>query len=295
MRLRLLRIGETSVYVHMAMLALLIYMLLIGQGSILMIGMLSILLHEGAHAAASTIAGAPPEEMELSPLGAVMRLDALSSLTKGWQWIVLLAGPVMTLTICSAAIGLAQLGCLTLRSARQWFMCNLSLLLINLLPALPLDGGRMLALLLGVWMKPSSVAAIMRAVTTTIGLVCIGLNIWVTWRLGGWNLSLASIGCFMIYAGSTATVSTALYELQKLMDRRIRVEQSGSVTSACVTMVETLTVRQGIQRLHPRKHTLICVLSLEDERCKLIAEERLISVYLQNPSAILRSAFVKSE
>ena len=286
MRLQLLRLGETEVFLHAGTLAFVLYMLLLGQGWLLLTGMVSILLHEGAHAAMAAAAGHPPEEVELSPLGAVMRLDEEDALPRGWRLVIILAGPAMTLTLCAAALLMTKADWLSLSAGRMLFRCNLALLLLNLLPVMPLDGGRLTALLLGCWLRPQTVRAIMRALSAAVGFACIFLNLWVTWRYGGWNLSLAAAGCFMLYAGAVSATTAAMQELRAFMDRKIRMEQHGCSPAWCVSVTEDLPLRRAVKLLHPRRHTLFCRVT-EQGGVRLIPEERVIDAYLRFPGETL--------
>ena len=286
MRLRILRLGDTEVFLHAGTLAFALYMLLLGQGWLLLTGMVSILLHEGAHAAMAAAAGHPPGEVELSPLGAVMRLDEEDALPRGWRMVIILAGPAMTLTLCAAALLLTKVGWLSLHAGRMLFRCNLALLMLNLLPVMPLDGGRLTALLLGYWLRPQTVRTIMRALGAAVGFVCIFLNLWITWRYGGWNLSLAAAGCFMLYAGAVSATTAAMQELRAFMDRKIRMEQHGCSPAWCVSVTEDLPLRRAVKLLHPRRHTLFCRVT-EQGGVHLIPEERVIDAYLRFPGETL--------
>ena len=81
MRRRMLTLGSTEVYLHLATALFAAYVLLAGAWRTALAGFLSILLHEGAHALTATLLGQPPQEIELSPMGAVMRLITCKSTT----------------------------------------------------------------------------------------------------------------------------------------------------------------------------------------------------------------------
>lgn len=286
MRLRMLRLGDTEIFLHAGTLAFTLYMLLLGQGWLLLAGMASILLHEGAHAVMAAAAGHPPGEVELTPLGAVMRLDEEDALPRGWRLVMILAGPAMTLTLCAASLLLTKAGWLSLPAGRMLFRCNLALLLLNVLPVMPLDGGRLTALLLDCWLRPQTVRTVMRAVSAAVGFACILLNLSVTWRYGGWNLSLAAAGCFMLYAGAFSATTAAMQELRSFMDRKIRMEQHGCSPAWCVSITDDLSLRRAVKLLHPRRHTLFCRIT-EQGGVRIIPEERVIDAYLRFPGETL--------
>ena len=279
MRWRLFQWGGTAVWLHPAALIVALYMVSMGFGGLLMVGMVSVLLHEGAHALCSTLFGKSPEDIEITPLGALMRLEDDEALSPSRRLLVLMAGPIMTLLLCYLALFATQAGWLPWSTGRQLFLCNAAMLLINLLPALPLDGGRMTALLLAFICPRETVRAVMRAIGTALGLGCVLLNLWLSWRGGGWNLSLAAAGCFLMYSAARSTTSHAMDELRDFMDRKSCLESRGTMPCRWVTVAEDATLRQTVRRLHPRKYTMFCV---NGER--FLSEQAIIAAYLDDPS-----------
>lgn len=281
MRRKLFSLGGTAVYLHLATLLFAAYMVLLGHGGVLGISMLSILLHETAHAAVAAAFGKPPEEIEITPLGAVMRLEHEAELPLCRRFLMLAAGPVMSFLLCWAAILLTSWNRISVHTGRLMFCCNVMLLLLNLLPALPLDGGRMLALLLGIWLRQETVCRVMRVTGTLVGMSCIGLNLILSLRWGGWNLSLSMAGCFIMYAAAVGTTTQAMAELKMLMERKIRLERKGALACCWLTVVDTLPLRQAIKRLHASRYTMLNIVELGSmKRLDTCGEDALIATYL---------------
>ncbi|MCH5287321.1 MAG: hypothetical protein J1E43_07860 [Christensenellaceae bacterium] len=285
MRWRLFRLGGTTVWLHPAALVLAAYMTAVGFGNLLVVGFISILLHEGAHALMSACFGKAPEDVEITPLGALMRLEDDEALSLSKRLLVLMAGPVMTLLLCYLALFLTQAGWLPWGAGRQFFLCNAAILFVNLLPALPLDGGRLLAMGLSCLLRRETVQTVMRAIGTALGLICVVLNLWLSWSSGGWNLSLAAAGCFLMYSAARSTTTHAMAELRDFMDRKSRLESCGSMPCRWVTLSGDAQLRQAVRCLHPRRHTMFCVVrdGTADHR-GFLSEQAVIAAYLDDPS-----------
>lgn len=285
MRWRLFQVGGTAIWLHPAALLLAAYMFATGFGGLLVAGFLSILLHEAAHATLSACFGKPPTDVEVTPLGALMRLEDDEALSPVRRLLVLMAGPLMTLFICYLALVMTRMRWLPWAAGRMIFLCNAAILFMNLLPALPLDGGRMLALALSLLFRQETVRTVMRAVGTAIGLGCVLLNLWLSWTSGGWNLSLAAAGCFLMYGAARSTVSCAMAELRDFMDRKSRLEGRGAMPCRWVTVTEDATLRQAVRQLHPRRHTMFCVARAgEADHRGFLSEQTVIAGYLDAPS-----------
>ena len=145
MKRKIATLGETDITVHPAAGILLLLGLLTRWRALLICTYASIILHETAHAAVSALWHHPPQEVEITPLGAMMRLEDEERLPLTARISVILAGPLMTLILCALSLWLTQNGVIPRETGRLIFLGNAGILLVNLLPALPLDGGRMLA------------------------------------------------------------------------------------------------------------------------------------------------------
>lgn len=283
-RHRLFAIGSTDICLHPAAVLFALYAALTGHGGWLLTGMLSVLLHECAHGFAAALLGCTPKSIEITPLGALMRLEDEAALPPGRRLAMLLAGPAASLLLCWIALLLTRCGIIGKHAGQLLFMSNLSILLVNLLPALPLDGGRVLALLLSLCLSADSVRRAMRSLGMIFGCACIALNLLLTWKMGGWNLSLACAGCFLMYAACTGTTTAALAELRAFMDRKLRLEQRGCMGCRVVAVTESLTLRGAVGALAPSLYTLFLLIQPGTMRCLgYVTEERVISCYLLTP------------
>ncbi len=165
----------------------------------------SILLHELGHAVIARRNGVAIEEIDLWLLGGVARMAGYPK-TAGAELRFAIAGPAVTLLI-AAAFGAAALA--LPNSAPQALsavvayqaLVNAVILVFNLLPAFPLDGGRVARAL--IWMRTGDVqrathiaAGLGRVLG--FGMIAVGLAATVAGAAGG--LWLAIIGFFVIVA-----------------------------------------------------------------------------------------------
>lgn len=284
MRRRICTIGQTEVYLHLATALFGAYVLLSGAWRTALAGFLSILLHEGAHALAATLLGQPPEEIEVTPMGAVMRLEDEERLPPLRRALMLAAGPVMTALLALLALQLTALGWMNMATGRALFLSNVTILMVNLLPALPLDGGRMLTLLLSCFLRAETVRRIVRTLGTVLGLAAIGGSLWLSWRFGGWNWSLAAAGCFLMYSAATATTTQAMAELRRLMDRKTLLEGRGYAPVRRVAVIADVPLHQAMRLLHPRRLTEFVVTERGTMRAiGVLTEAEAVGAWLDAP------------
>lgn len=284
MRRRIGTVGQTDVYLHLATALFAVYVIFSGARQTALAGFVSILLHEGAHALAAALLGQPPREIEVTPMGAVMRLEDEERLPPLRRALMLAAGPVMTGLLTHLSLWTAAHGWLGLSAARALFLANAAILTVNLLPALPLDGGRLLALLLGRFLRGETVAQIMRSVGSLLGMAVIGASIWMAWRHGVWNWSLAAAGCFLIYSASTATTTLAMHHLRALMERKTLLEGRGHIGMRHIAVLADTPLHEAVRLLSPRVLTEFTLMQQGTmEAAGILTEARLIAGYLECP------------
>lgn len=102
-----------------------------------------VILHELAHILAAGHRGMTPRQISLLPVGGVVLLDGLASARPRDEAFVALAGPVLNLVLAAPAFILWAAG------RPSWWLLRIAgfslvMGLFNLLPALPMDGGRVL-------------------------------------------------------------------------------------------------------------------------------------------------------
>lgn len=287
MRLKLCTIRGTAVYLHAATILTILLMLVTGRGMAALTATFSILLHEGAHAAVAALFGERPTEMELTPLGAIMRLEDEERLPPAKRLLMLVAGPVMTLLLCLLAIRGAAGGWMASGAARRLFLSNAAILAINVLPALPLDGGRITALVASLWFRNITVRRIQRVLSTVTAGLLILASFWTAWRYGRFNPTPAAAGCFILYSASLATTAQALHELRRLTDRRIMLESQLYAPVREIAVMDTMPLRRAVQLLAPVSMTRFTVMKHGSLRQLAVYDEQtLIAGYMAHPELL---------
>jgi Zn-dependent protease len=165
--LKLGKIAGIDVYLHWTFFLLLglVFFSDLGQGTGIPAAIQAVLfvlalfacivLHELGHALAARRYGIPTRDITLLPIGGVARLERMPREPKQELWVAV-AGPLVNVAIaaCLAAILLVirygRIGLLAPIGGFLWplLLMNLFLVAFNMLPAFPMDGGRVLRALL---------------------------------------------------------------------------------------------------------------------------------------------------
>ncbi len=181
--------------------------------------LVSLLAHEGAHAAVARRKGIGVRSITLWMLGGVAQLDSEPKTARA-DLAIAAAGPLMSLVIGVVLFGGAQaadaLGSpVSIVAALAWTgATNAFLGVFNLLPGAPLDGGRILRAL--VWMRSGDRSRGDRAATGTgqvMGAALAGAGVAQLILLGQTGgLWLMLIGWFLIWAAGAEAKARVVRE-----------------------------------------------------------------------------------
>lgn len=191
-----------------------------------------VLLHEFGHILAARRYGVRTPEVVLLPIGGVARMERMPE-TPRQEIVVALAGPAVNLVI--AAVLVVALGGLpsfaaTLETstgglAGRLLYANLFIAAFNLLPAFPMDGGRVFRALLSWWQGPARGTLIAARTGQGFAILLALLG------LAGGNLLLVLVAAFIFLAAGAenrmATTRAAAAGLRAADAMRTQIARLG--------------------------------------------------------------------
>lgn len=184
------------VYVSPTIFLLIFFSWVIGKAEELLILIAVVSIHELSHILAAKLYGMKVEKALLTPLGMAARINYTSSENSIHEIIVHAAGPLSNILMAGTGYLINSYFLDNSEKMSFFILANLSILCLNILPVLPLDGGRIFKSILlenfG-YRRTISIFFILSRIISA-GLIGVGiyqlLNCW-------YNMSLLFIGIFI--------------------------------------------------------------------------------------------------
>lgn len=268
----ILKTKKLSIRLHPTVGVLIVISVLLGAGPSVLNAALALLWHESFHLAAALLLGATPCCVELTPFGGVMEANAYDRLPPSAQAMLAISGVLGSV-----------LGFLMFRGdagATQFARMCLCLALLNLLPVLPLDGGRVLSALLSYtpWHQNANRVLSLCAIAFG-GLLCL---LAVYGALNGHiNLSLWFVGPYLCYSAYQSYASLLVRVLARSLQTREKLRTGGTLKVSGKALAAGADPNMLLHTLSPDRYT--CILLINPETGKVeqtMNEDEIIAAIL---------------
>jgi Zn-dependent protease/CBS domain-containing protein len=238
----------------------------------------SVLIHELSHCVVARGYGLPVRRILLYPLGGFSEIEREPP-TPGREFLVSAAGPALSLVLAACGYGLMHVvpaGTIggTLVSQLRW--ANLVVGLFNLLPGLPLDGGRMLrAVIWKLTGRPaaSTIAAAWAGRGIAVALFVLPFAFGVVNGSGGDLVTvvwLAVIAAFMWTGAGQAIKATRFRE-------RLPALQARRLARKAVSVPASTPLAEAIRRAEESQARAVVVVDHEDKPIAIVNETAVMA------------------
>jgi Zn-dependent protease/CBS domain-containing protein len=253
----------------------------------------SVLVHELSHSMVARGYGLPVRRILLYPLGGVSEIDQEPQ-TPAREFIVSAAGPALSLVLGAVGFGLMQglrENTISWSLARSLMVANVIVGLFNLLPGLPLDGGRMLRAV--VWKLTGKPTAATVSAAWAGRVIAIGL-LALPYFAGGWdggnvvsNLWLVVIAAFMWVGAGQAIRATRFRE-------RLPAVQARRLARKAISVSADLPLAEAIRRADESRARAVVVVDHDDKPIAIVNETAVMATPPQRRPWISAGSMARS-
>lgn len=275
--MRLAKIAGIDFKLNLLFLLLGLIYVLLGLGKEILLISASVLVHEIAHIMTAFNFGIKVSEVELLPFGGQAKIDDFMGLEPEKEIYMSLAGPLISLSLAGAAFWLLTV------IGQQWELfarINLFLGCFNLLPALPLDGGRVLR---AAWSKKMGYRrATARAANAgkicAVAIAVIGIYLTYT-RLVGANLII--IGIILYWAANREKKLLAYTFMRFLVNKKNELSKYGYMNSQQIIAQPHTLIKDILGNSRPAYYLTVLIIDDDGTIIGMRTEAELIECLLE--------------
>jgi len=238
----------------------------------------SVLVHELSHSLVARGYGLPVRRILLYPLGGFSEIEREPP-TPGREFVVSAAGPALSLALAAVGYGLMRVvspDTIPGTLVRQLMWANLVVGIFNLLPGLPLDGGRMLRAV--IWkltgrQSTATIAAAWAGRVLAVSLFVVPFTAGAVNGTGGDLVSvlwLAVIAVFMWTGAGQAIKATRFRE-------RLPALQARRLARKAVSVAADTPVAEAIRRAEENQARAVVIVDHEDKPIAILNETAVMA------------------
>lgn len=234
-----------------------------------------VMFHELAHTIAARLYGIRVIDVEILPFGGVARVGGEMSIAPSKEIAIALAGPMSNLLLIGIALGLKNYGIWSEELGPFFIQTNLLLAIFNLLPGLPLDGGRIVRSLLSLHVGISQATYIAARMGQFIAIMVIGFGIvGVLYGMNG--LDVVIIALFVLYSATREKSLAPYLFIRHLAQKKDELSQGGVLPAELLVARADITIKELVKLFVPQKYHLVTILDAQMNYVGQINEFQLV-------------------
>lgn len=282
-------LGRTEVRITPGAVLLPAFCIITGETQTLLFAILSLSVHEAAHAVAAKNLGIPLARLTVYPFGAVLTPDSLLCDAR-CEAIAAAAGPLGSL-LFAALLRLSD----AILPGGAWIErligTNLIIAFLNLLPAFPLDGGRIFCALLSRTVRERTARIVLLSFTAAIALGMTGVGVICVLRgMPAWTLFL--IPPFLIASAVREWRLPEAGIITRVLERGEAVRSGVPQTAKIVVIGANASIREALSCFSGSRYTILRVLN--DAGFRELTETEILRAAAQNgPDMSLKSVILQ--
>jgi Zn-dependent protease/CBS domain-containing protein len=237
---------------------------------------LSVLVHELSHSLVARGYGLAVRRIMLLPLGGISEIDREAP-TPGREFTIAAAGPALSLVLGGIGWGLAQVVTAGVPGVliRQLMFANIIVGIFNLLPGLPLDGGRMLrAVIWAITKKPYSATIAAAWIGRILALGLLAIPFFTGGLSGG---DMVSTIWVIVIAGFMWTGATQSIKATRFRER-LPALQARRLGRRTISVTAATPVAEAVRLADEANARAIVVVDHENKPIAIVNEAAVMAV-----------------
>ncbi|MCC5911580.1 MAG: M50 family metallopeptidase [Clostridiaceae bacterium] len=251
-----------------------------------------ITIHELAHAFTSKYYGINILEIELFPFGGVAKTEGYLELDPMKEMIIAIAGPIANFIMLFIALAISHYAAVTMHIFSFFILANLTIALFNLLPILPLDGGRILRAYITIkfGFKKATDLVIKISKVLSILIFFIGITLSINTLE---SLLLSTIAVFLYTRINIEKERLAYAFVYQIINKKRYVIDKEIMEVKCLTALESITLKKILYEFVFYKYHFITVINNKGEIVAQLTENEILDAIMEEGHNVTLGIIVK--
>lgn len=250
-----------------------ILLLLIGFKGSLVISFILVLIHEAVHFITCIFLGYSGFDIEITPIGTVLHLDDLNYDTPYEDILISISAPVFNILLAFVFYKLYLIYGYV--DFKELYLGNAWLGLFNLLPALPLDGGRILRDFLSlnnIYKKADRITVYISFFIS----VLLMLFFMFSYYENNMNLGIAIAAIFIFYTAWKEKERIVYLIMADIINKRYKFQKKGHIENRYISIYYKMDLLSAMGLIDKNKFCIFSVLEDNMKFVDMVYEDELI-------------------
>lgn len=257
----IMRIGsifDVDVKISITLVILIVVAVFLGSGAEIAVMFFVFMTHETAHVLVARSLKMRVAEIELLPFGGAVRVESVFELNPANEIYIAIAGPGINIILLLGYSALQTLGLVGVKENDIFIQANLILAGFNLLPALPLDGGRVLRAILAReigFKKATNIASyggiILALFFAMTGIYALSIKIF--------NPNFFLISGFLVCSALKEKRTASYIFIRDITFKRDMISKEGLLAAKELVVLYDLSLKAVINNFVPHRYHFVKV------------------------------------
>lgn len=270
-----------------------ILLLLLGFRGELFISFIIVFFHEIVHYIAARCLGFTGFDVEILPVGTVLRLKELDEATAREDLIISISGPLVNIILAVFFYFIWRSTGFSNSMVEMYFKGNLTIGIFNLIPAFPLDGGRILRALISykTFYREANKFTVYISMYSGILIMFYYMRLFFA---GTSNFNAGIIALLIIISSLKEKERIAYIIMGDIIKKRIRFLKHGYLENKSISIHYKKDLITALGMIDKNKYSIFTVLDDDLKAMDIIYEEEVIEA-LKLHGNITIEEFIKIE
>lgn len=274
------KLWGVKVKVNLLFIVVIFLFLLIGELPRVLIAFFCVLVHEIGHILTARQYGLKTTQIEFLPFGGVAVFEDMLQLDPKAELKVALAGPAVNFVLVLVTTLLTRYDLLNLHLALFFITYNLYIGIFNLIPAFPLDGGRVLRAILA-QIKNYWQATDLTLKVTRLFAILLGLGAVVSWIMNRASL-ITLLGAFFVYYAALKEKEQSIFVLIKYLTRKkLQISKDGYLPLEQFIVSADINLLRVLKTINPGTFAQFLIYDKDYQLMGIITEIEVLETFFE--------------